>query len=70
MVINEALDHEDRDEIVMALGNPNACLVQLEESSSDRYVPCLIAAKKEKTAHCVDQVGGGMCVSVCVRACV
>lgn len=61
MAINEALDREDKDEIVVALGNPNACLVDLDPQNNDRYVPCLIAAKREKTSQCMEQVWMFVC---------
>ena len=50
MAINEALDKEDPEETMKALTNPNACLVKLETSNSQRYHDTLLHAKKSKAA--------------------
>ena len=50
VAINEAIDKRDSDELMKALDNPTARLINVQDSNRDGYRDTLYDAKKAKEA--------------------
>lgn len=50
MAVNQALDKESSAETLVALRNPNTCLVKVEGDNAERYQAVLVTAKREKAS--------------------
>lgn len=50
IAINEAIDHGVPEGTLTAMRNPNAMLLQLDESTAQQYQDTLFQAKTEKVA--------------------
>lgn len=51
IAINDAIDHGDPAGTLAAMRNPNAMLLNLDESSAQHYQDTLFQAKAEKVAN-------------------
>lgn len=58
IAINEAIDHGDPEGTLAAMRNPNAMLLNLDESSAQHYQDTLYQAKAEKVANSRKRVRG------------
>uniref|UniRef100_A0AAR2KIM5 IQ motif containing GTPase activating protein 1 n=1 Tax=Pygocentrus nattereri TaxID=42514 RepID=A0AAR2KIM5_PYGNA len=57
IAINEAIDHGEPQGTLVAMRNPNAMLLNLDESSAQHYQDTLFQAKAEKVANSRKRIG-------------